>query len=53
MALDVMETQLTVPSIIVDGIGSIGRLLATSKPSFEVRALLFFVTTYIWADILA
>jgi C6 transcription factor Pro1 len=57
--LDMIETQVagTVqvpPTAELDAnIGSIGQLLASSPPSFETQALEFFVSTYVWADILS
>ncbi|KAH6888503.1 fungal-specific transcription factor domain-containing protein [Thelonectria olida] len=51
--LDLIETQIAAPGSSASGVGAIGQLLANSTPSFETRALEFFVTTYIWTDILA
>jgi hypothetical protein len=45
--LDSIETQLAARNSTGGDIGSIGQLLATSMPSFEIRALEFFVTTYV------
>ncbi|RMI99714.1 hypothetical protein CDV36_016026, partial [Fusarium kuroshium] len=44
--LDLIERQLATVS-------TIGELLSNSTPSFETRALAFFVATYVWTDILA
>ncbi|KAH8912745.1 hypothetical protein BR93DRAFT_922708 [Coniochaeta sp. PMI_546] len=52
--LDLINKQpLTINSATSSCKGSIGHLLASSMPSFETRALEFFVTTYVWTDILA
>ncbi|RSL45364.1 hypothetical protein CEP54_014283 [Fusarium duplospermum] len=47
--LDLIERQLATS----DSVSAIGELLSNSTPSFEIRALAFFVATYVWTDILA
>ncbi|KAH7316944.1 fungal-specific transcription factor domain-containing protein [Stachybotrys elegans] len=52
--LDLIETKMTVPgSTSTLGVGFVGHLLQTLAPSFETRALEFFVTSFVWGDILA
>ncbi len=52
IVLDLIETKIATSSSGSSDIGSIGQLLGSSMPSFEIRALEFFVTTYVWTDIL-
>ncbi|RSL84281.1 hypothetical protein CEP51_004018 [Fusarium floridanum] len=47
--LDLIERQL----VASNNASTIEDLLSNSTPSFEVRALGFFVSTYVWTDILA
>ncbi|CAM1503529.1 Fc.00g011200.m01.CDS01 [Cosmosporella sp. VM-42] len=51
--LDLIETRIAASESTSGDIGSIGQLLSSLTPSFETRALEFFVTTYVWTDILA
>lgn len=49
--IDLIETQIAESGNTDSGIGPIGQLLAKSAPSFEMRALEFFVATFVWTDI--
>ncbi|TPX11351.1 uncharacterized protein E0L32_001169 [Thyridium curvatum] len=51
--LDLIEANLAPATKAAGDIGPIGELLASPTPSFEIRALDFFVVTYVWTDIFA
>ena len=51
--LDLIESQIGTSDSDDREVGFIGQLLESSASSFATRALEFFVTTYVWTDILA